>query len=221
MKALFLTLAFFFTFNLCNAQILNNVGIKVGAGLTNQNWEYGNGHEAEFLNRYGFSMGLSLEFLKTDNGLSLVTDLGYIQKGAINEIELTTEGNPEGSGVLAEFDNRFDFLTFSASVKYQLAFGDLHPYVFAGPRIDYYMGYTSELDLDFESLEEDINKLVFGLHYGLGVSYDLGDFGLLLEFAHQPDFMRFVDVEPSDENVGLEITNRAFLLSLGLTYSIH
>lgn len=212
-KNLFILALFFFSIS-SYAQVINTIGIKSGMAITNQNEELG-GYRMNSTIRTGFYGGISLEMFKS-RYFSFTTDLGYIQKGKKDQWEISTPDQPEGTGKFKTMDHRFDFLTLTPAAKFRKSWGKFAPYIFAGPRLDYYLGYKSETD--YSQLKT--NDFIFGLSYGLGLEYTCHQLIFSLEGTHQPDFTRFVNQNASDKTMDHTILNRAFLFTLGLKYKL-
>ena len=204
-----------FSFQKTNAQILRDVGIKTGISISKQNWA-SNSIDKVLMKDYrtGLNFSLNLEWFNNDF-VTLITDIGYIQKGFNEEIMMTTPDNPE-SGPLKTFDTRFDYMFFSPQLKIRKEFNDLIPYIFVGPRIDYQLSYKSDFDLSV--IEKDFEELIFGLNYGLGIAYRIKGIGISLEFTNLYDFTDVMNTQPAQNTTGLKITNNAFTINLGINY---
>lgn len=217
MKKLLFLPVFLLMATMGSAQFIHSTGIKGGVSISNQNWEYGNSMERNTDYRVGYYAGISAEMLRS-KFFSLTADIGYIQKGMQEEWMITNENNPEGTGETRTMDSRFDYLSFSPAAKFFYPFGDFAPYLVAGPRMDYYLGDKS--DLGSPSTADEFNNLTLGLSYGIGAEYQLNNIILLLEVQHQPDFTRFIDIDPSATNVGVSASNTALVVNLGIKYSL-
>lgn len=201
---------------LLEAQVVKSIALKPGIVWANQKWEWINIQDiAEYKYKTGLHMGVNLEFLQ-HKFLSIIAEGGYIEKGMVQEIELTTPEMPEGSGEIKTFKTSFRYAYLSPMLKARIEFRNFVPYVFVGPRVDFYLSYKS--DLNFDELEEEMNKTIFGMIYGLGLEYMLGPVGIALIYSQQLDFMPAMENEPP-HGFGLEkITNNAFILDLGVKY---
>ena len=198
-----------------NAQILRDVGIKTGISISKQNWTYNSIDKVLKKDyRIGLNIALNFEWFNNDY-VTLITDIGYIQKGFKEEIMMTTVDNPE-SGPLKTFDTRFDYMYFSPQLKIRKEFNDFIPYVFAGPRIDYQLFYKSDFELSV--IEKDFEKIIFGLNYGLGIAYRIKGIGISLEFTNFYDFTNIMNTQPTQNTTGLKIRNNAFTINLGIHY---
>lgn len=214
---LFLLILIGFLFNSTQAQFFNSIGIKSGLVIANQDYRFKSGNQSlDTKDRTGVYVGLQTEMLKKKY-FSLSIDLGYIQKGRQDEIEETSVDNPEGTGTYTTYDHRYDILSFSPSVKFRLPLGNFAPYAFAGPRVDYLLGVKNEPTSYTPNPSN--GTTTFGVSYGLGLSYVLQQLGFQIEFQHQPDFTPILNLGSSTQ--GLEGTNEAFILSIGISYLLH
>ncbi len=139
-----------------------------------------------------------------------------MQKGFQDDFTVTDEYNPEGTGKTKTWVSRFDFLTFSPTTKFRLQKKHFAPYLFAGPRLDYYLGYYT--NNQFDSEPSDINTLTFGVSYGIGLEYLCDQLVFSFETQHQPDLTRLIDTPTSANNSGLNVINQAFAVTLGVKY---
>ncbi len=206
------------TLNLCTlsfAQIHTRIGIKPGLSLANQTWYMKVLDLEQDRNaRTGLYLGACAEF-GLSNQFSVVTDLGYIQKGSRMKVETTTVDQPDGTGNYYFIDYHFDFLTFSPSLQFSKQLGKFRPFINAGPRLDYLLNKDFSQNLSY--LENDINELLFGLNLGFGAGYRFGKLELGLGAQYQFDFDHFLDVNYPG-GTGLTIDNRVFLIQLGIAY---
>lgn len=201
------------------AQFINNVGIKSGVSIANQDWENKYIY-LDFENEYrtGLYLGVTYEMLKKEY-FSLMADFGYVQKGTKFDLELTSENQPEGTGEFITVDNRYDFFVFQPLAKFRFPFKHVQPYVFAGPRFDFYISYTSDYEpmVEFEGLE----ALTYGGSYGIGLDYSFSNCIISLEGQHQPDFKELRKPITLYPGYGLSIKNTAFLVTLAVKYMLH
>ncbi len=201
---------------LLEAQVVKSIALKPGIVWANQDWEWVNvNDQTEFNYNTGLHLGVNAEFLQ-QKFLSILAEGGYIEKGMWQEIELTTPDMPEGTGELKTLKTSFRYAYLSPMLKARIEFGNFVPYLFVGPRVDFYLTYKS--DLNFDELEKEMNKIIFGMIYGLGLEYMIGPVGIALIYSQQIDFMPALENEPP-HGFGLEkITNKAFILDLGVKY---
>ncbi len=216
MQKLIIAALFIFSTTYGQAQFLDNIGLKSGISIANQKWDYKTSN-TDLGNewRTGLYIGISSEVLKREY-FSLMVDLGYAQKGMQFDIELTSESNPDGNGIMKTIDNRYDFISFQPVAKFRLPAKHLQPYLLAGPRTDFYLGFTTNDEFGIEL--DDVAPITLGASYGLGVDYTFSEFIITLEAQHQPDFTSLYSKKPSPQSRGLTVQNQAFLISFGVKY---
>lgn len=211
-------LSVLFVFSVSQAQftLVKSLGIEAGLSLASQNWNYKDSHaDTDISSRKGVDVMLQLEGIQIPY-LSLVAEVGYIEKGCLQEVENTTAEYPEGDGTFRTIKSRFEYFTASPMLKVRKEFLNITPYVFIGPRMDVQLGYTS--DIDWSPVKDSFNKTVFGLNYGLGIEYKLSKFGVSASARHQPDFGKMFDRDNGSGISGLDIQNKAFVFNLGMKY---
>jgi len=198
-----------------NGQFIDNYGLKLGAGLSNQYWDYKNDMFSNLSgwndNKVGF-IGQVYAEKNIGKFLSFRPVIGYLQKGFVDDITLTTAEGEE----LAVKDNKVILhdLSMDLSLKIIPIDKNFKPYIFLGLRGDYLLGYRSviidfqgenhELDTD---LYDDFNKFTLGAIIGFGVLYkDL----IFLDLDYNPAMTK------NFESDGLAINNNYFSLTLGV-----
>ena len=198
-----------------NAQLLKDVGIKTGICFSNQDWTYKiSDRTLEKDYRTSLNLALSLEWFDREI-ITLVTDVRYIQKG-FQEKKIVREPRDPEHGHYKMFKTRFDYLTFSPQLKVRKEINKVIPYIYIGPRIDYYLSYKSDFDLS--RIENDFKKIIFGLNYGLGISYRIKDIGISLEYTHFYDFTNAIHTQTTANTTGIIIKNNAYTIDLGINY---
>lgn len=198
-----------------NAQVLKSIGLKGGISLANQSFEYKTDNtNREFDYKLGLYSAVTAEFF-TFKHLSLVTDLGIVQKGMQIDVQKTTNEMPEGTGEYETWKSTLNYLTFSPMLKGFYNINKFTGYAFIGPRIDYRLSYDSKY---YAPLYEDAKKHVFGLNYGVGAAYHLNKISLSTEFMAQPDLTPMLNTEPSTSNIGLKVKSNAYVFNVGVGY---
>jgi hypothetical protein len=142
MKRSILTLFVFLGFSIhVSSQFVDKYGIKLGVGFSSQLWDNKTSYFVS--KRQDFKAGLSALVSAEKNlidFLSVRSELGYIQKGFRNNLELTsndgTSLNVKGSNVT------FHNLTLNIEAKAVPFKGLLVPYFIAGFRTDYMLSYS-------------------------------------------------------------------------------
>ena len=215
MRSVSLFLMILATTVVAQAQFVKSIGLIGGAVWAKQDWNYKNVNgDEKTLYHARMHAGLGLELFQHP-WLSMLAETGISQKGYAIEVQLSTAGQPEGTGEYKIFRSTFNYAYLNLLLKVRKAFGPVTPFIFGGPRLDYMLSYDSDLSL--EVIEEEMSDALFGLSYGLGIEYGFGRIGLAAIFTHQYDFSYVYDKEP--ETFGLEnIRNKAFFLDLGIKY---
>lgn len=198
-----------------NGQFIDNYGLKIGAGLSNQYWEYKNGMFSDLSGWHDNRIGLiGQAYVEKSFGryLSFRPSIGYIQKGYVDDITLVVAEDEE----LKVKDNNVIFhdLSLDLVVKVIPIDKTIKPYVFFGLRGDYLLGYRSVIvDFQGEDIElntdlyDEFNKFTLGAIIGVGVSYkDL----FLLDLEYNPAITKNYD------SGALSINDKYFSLTVGL-----
>lgn len=201
-----------------NGQVLKSIGIEGGASIANQTWLLkADAKTLKTDNRVSFYGAATLEFLKLKY-LSLTTDFGYCAKGHTEKIPNTTVDMPEGDGTYKTYDTKFNYFTFSPMLKARYEITHFIPYALLGLRLNYQLSYKS--DFNYEQIERDFNKTVWGANFGAGVEYKIKQLGIFLEGQYQYDFTKVMDTPSSASNSGIEVKNNAFVICIGLKYCL-
>lgn len=157
-----------------NGQFIDNYGLKYGAGLSNQYWDYKIEGASNLSAWKGYKVGFIGQVYAEKNigkYLSFRPAIGYIQKGFLDEITLITADFVETPMVhrVVSHDVSLDM-----SLKVIPFDTKLKPYVILGLRGDYLLNYHEVLvgaDGDEKELNtgmyEDLNKFTLGGIIGL------------------------------------------------------
>ncbi len=212
MKKIYLVFILMISAHFTHAQLIRGYGLKLGATISNQYWEYSpsSRFEMEFENRVGFNVGLFAEFFNIPT-FSIVTEVNYVQKGMKKEVVIRTVFQPEGNGEYATWDTRIDYLNLSSLGKIRLDFDIIRPYIVIGPKFDINIKYKSTLGTA-ESIEESYNNNRVGYKMGIGTEIQLTSFNLLLEILYDSDFNELF------KNQHLEITSNSIEVRCGLMF---
>jgi hypothetical protein len=199
-------------------QLIDNYGLKVGAGLSNQYWKFKSDMFSNLSGWKDYKIGLIGQVYAEKNFgkyLSFRPAIGYIQKGFVNDITLRTAQGEE----LAVKNNTVVFHDLSLDLTLKIIPFDkiFKPYIFFGLRGDYLLDYRSvivnfegedhELDKD---LYDDFNKFTLGAIIGVGIFYkDL----LFLDLEYNPALKK------NFESDFLVINDKYFSVTLGVNIS--
>ena len=187
MRIIYLVLIPLVIISTSQAQLIRGYGFKIGATISNQEWDYNNYlPELNPETRWGINVGVFSEFLNIPY-LSLVTELNYVQKGMKKDLPVSTITNPDRTGEYITWDTRVDYLNLSALGKFRLDFSLFTPYIVTGPKVDFEI--NQENSLGFTNIvEENFNEVMYGLKVGIGTEVELGTFNLLAEILYDYNF---------------------------------
>lgn len=170
-KKSILILAVFLGFSIeVSSQIVDKYGIKLGVGFSSQLWD--NKTSSFVSKRKDYKGGLSALASAEKNiidFLSVRSELGYIQKGFKNDVELTSEDgtslNVKGSNVT------FHNLTLNIEAKAVPFKGLLVPYFIVGFRTDCMLSYSDIVAKDPSSNTEiNMYKAEIDKYHSLNLS---------------------------------------------------
>ena len=212
MKKIYLILILFSVVSTSQAQLIRNYGLKIGATISNQEWNYSTlPIDFDPDNRWGLNLGVFTEFLDIPY-FSLVTELNYVQKGMIEEdIPVTTVTNPDGTGEYVTWDTRVDYLNLCALGKLRLDFSLFTPYLLIGPKVDFEINLINSLGLTNE-VEDNYNKIIYGVKLGGGTEIKLTSFSILAEIIYDYNFNDLF------ENENLIVTASSVDFRLGIMF---
>lgn len=188
MKKIYLIIILFTFISSSHPQCLRSYGVKIGATIANEDWDSSQlPTDFEPDSRWGLNLGVFTEFINIPY-FSLVTELNYVQKGMIEEdIPVTTITNPDGTGEYVTWDTRVDYLNFSALGKLRLDFSLFTPYLVIGPKVDFEINLENSLG-SANDVEDNFNKIMYGVKLGGGTEVKLASFSLLAEILYDYNF---------------------------------
>ena len=219
MKRTLSTFLSFLTITLVSGQVVQSFGIKNGLSITNQTWFFKSINltlEKDY--RQGFYSVATLDFLQSKY-FNITTDIGYYQNGSKEKIANTTVNMPEGDGTYKIYNTKFNYFIFSPQLKLKYQTTHWTPYALLGFRLDYQLSYYSDFNL--QAIDSNFHKIIMGLTSGAGLEYKIKNIGMNLEFQYYHDFTKLIDTPSSPNNTGLLITNKIFIVSIGLKYYLH
>jgi hypothetical protein len=199
-------------------QVVESIGLKGGVSFARQTYYY---RTMDWTYKYDYKPGgygsLTMELFK-GTFLSMSADLGFVQKGTQQEMEITTAEQPEGTGEYTTLKTTVGFVSLSPMLKGFYRFKSLTTYALIGPRIEYWVSYEPSFN---SPIFRDFNKFVWGITYGAGVEYRIKKLGVLLECLGQPDFSGILNQKPLANNSGLKIVGNAYVINTGVRYYMH
>ncbi len=117
-----------------NCQVISGYGIKLGAGFSNQSWDY-HYFDMEHDNKTAVSPRIFADFFNL-SFLQLEGEIGYLRKGFEDKIPITTMDQPDGTGDFITSNISLDYLSISALAKLKYVTEVISPYIILGPQLD-------------------------------------------------------------------------------------
>jgi len=205
MKKKFLIISFLILTTILHAQFVDRISFNYGFTSSDLQWEFDPSYSLPTLNNIanrnlnGFYSGIDIDYLKS-RFFALSTGIGFYQNGA-----------------KYDWVNRIDkldlsYLTFDTKVKIKYDFNKFTPYLVIGPRLDYLLQFSSAFD-DYERLGM-MNKINYGLRYGLGIQYDFGKIILGIAWKNNVSFNSTVENNGESMNPPFKINNKTMIFNL-------
>ena len=188
---------------------IEGYGLKVGIGVTNLDHEVKTIElEYDTDNRIGLNIGAFVEWFGIA-GLSAVTEARYFQRGMTWEIEGKDQYN-QSTG-MEKHAIRLDYLSVSALGKYPFSMPVVKPYLLAGPRLDFLLGYNAEEGWDI--VFDEFESVEYGADLGVGTEVHLINLPVLLaEFRYNLYFGKAYETNLAESK------NRSFEILLGIKF---
>ena len=213
MKRIILKTTFFGIFllisRIVSAQFIDNYGLRIGVGISNQYWEYKYDMFSNLSgwkeNRLGPIIYLNAE-KKIIKYLSIRTEFGYNQKGFKDEIYYINS-TLEDNVILHN-------LSLNIGGKFTPIDTKLKPYIILGLRVDYLLDYKDfEVDENgekyriYHSILDDYKRFVLSGLIGIGLVYhEL----VYLDIEFNPAITKNLD------DSGMSIKDKYFGFTIGL-----
>jgi opacity protein-like surface antigen len=209
MKLILISLFISITAININAQILSNYGIKLGADITNQSWDYKNSGNVKWDNITTVSPRIFAEINLSP--IQIEGELGYSRKGFETSIPVTTVTNPDGTGESYMIKNQLNYLNFSLAGKYSYAMGVFAPYVIAGPQLNLLINKNTDKYMNI--IFDNYKKYNVGVSLGLGTEVKgLLPVALLIEYRYETDFINNYNTDD------VNIKNYSHVVLLGVRF---
>ncbi len=182
-KQLFAIAILSFTVANSFAQSTPRLGVKFGVSFSEQQFKY-TAFSSDFNRIAGANGALSVEWISHPH-FNILTEFHFIQKGMTEKQIETTESGPEPTGALT-FKNRVNYFSVPILAKMSLTNKTISPYLIAGPRVDFKLGYESAF---LGEVYDQFKTITFGASVGIGSELNVGqNFTPLLEVRYSPDF---------------------------------
>lgn len=203
------------TSEVVKAQPIDNYGIRIGAGLSNQYWKYKTFSDLSGWhdNKVGFTGQVFAEKY-LGKYLSIRPAIGYIQKGYVDDIKWV--GFEDDPVEISTVNNRVVFHDLSMDMSFKIMPFQkyMKPYLLLGLRGDYLMDYRGVIvDFQGENYElnkeiyNDFNKFTLSGIIGAGISYNEL---LFMDIEYNPSITK------NFESNFMSIHDRYFSLTLGM-----
>ncbi len=176
MKKAVLVLIILFVSVFANAQFIDNYGFRIGAGLSNQYFEFKDSRFEDLSgwkeNKLGLAIYINAE-KKLNEHFSIRPELGYNQKGYTDGVSFTTQ-NPEDIQIVNE-KLKLHNLSANFSLKITPFQTKVKPYLIVGVKGDYLISLENKMvvvngeTIDFVPFSDGYNKFVLSGLLGLGV----------------------------------------------------
>ena len=217
MKIKLILLLLILSSSLTHSQIVKSIGFKGGISFSTQDWKYEElSYELYFNTKAGYYGVFTLDFINKEYW-DLMLDFGLYQSNNTTEVNhliyFSSESQPN-------FDISYGFYTINPSFKLKFPVKKLTPYIFLGPRFDYYNENFNKKGTYTYFADNIIKKSIWGFNVGEGFCYRIKRFSIIAEYKFMYSFTYIVD-EPSyfkylfDRNT-LKIYTH--VVSLGLKY---
>ncbi|RPI01357.1 MAG: PorT family protein [Calditrichaeota bacterium] len=195
----------------CNAQWIRAFGFKAGGIQASQTWEYSgwlSGMQIYDQARTGWSIGGYVEWLNTPL-ISVITEVQYLQKGAKEEINISTVENPEGSGETMSLAPRLDYVSIPLLAKIRTKTSQATLYGLGGPTIDFLKSHNEQAT---GAVFSEIKSPELGIAMGAGL-----DFPIISQCTLGAEFRYRSALQYAYSNSVLTVRNTAieFLLTVG------
>ncbi len=156
----------------------DHLGVKFAGTLAGQSFEYNYLPSLETKRRFGFGAAFFAEW-SVHSPLSLIGELEIIQRGmGQDQLNLLKETQW----------NRVDYISIPVFAKATVAGDFLSPFFFAGPRLDFLVGYESDQDI-FNGVYDQFRKTALGASVGIGAQSSAMVFPLMsVELRYNFDF---------------------------------
>jgi outer membrane protein with beta-barrel domain len=158
-------------------------------------------------NRKGPVLGIFTDY-KINNAFNLDFEFLYLQKGAEDEIEVTTEDYPDGIGETVSYDIQLDYLQINASINPKLNF----------KRIE----LQGKFGLSISMLIENKSLFYFKDADDISTGYLFGGkliFNDILKNPFYIEIIRNTDFNPFYKTDSYKITNEIWMFNLGFYYN--
>ncbi len=196
------------------SQVFNSLGFQSGPAYSMQSWNMKHsGEKLERGYRTGFYGAGTVDFLNSDY-FNITSDIGYCEKGFSEKVEF------QSASSLITYEDKmlvsYWFLNNSFKVKYKIK--KWLPFAQLGFLVDYLTSYEMNYDPRY------FHQWIAGLTAGAGIEFKTGRMGIYCMGQYLSDLTSCAEIQPVYDAggvlsySGIEITNKAYVMSLGVRY---
>lgn len=198
-----------------------SVGITGGLNLATLNGKDIDGSKIDFSGRTVFGIGGVLDIGLNEN-VALRIEPMYLQKGAKFHSEDQDLGN-------IDVISKADYLEIPVFLKIALGTNSARPYLFTGPSIGFNLSSKFAIEVPGLSVEADIKEVTksidFGLGFGGGLSFSMGNNTIFLEGRYTLGLTDIVDdgtfeFEGEQSELQADLKTRGFQIMGGVTFPL-
>ncbi len=163
----------------------NRIGFFIGPALSNLTIDFDintTEDEAENKKKIGFIAGASIDLL-TSERFTLYSELYFNRK--------VGEGSRTGPTVgFTKVETTIDYISYDISGRFDLAGKSVIPFIFAGPRIDFYLSDKIKTQVfPVSKISEKITRVGMGITGGIGLEFYTGEkFSFQTSLQFSPSF---------------------------------
>ena len=205
--SIFIIILIIFSINI-KSQVISGYGLKLGAAISNQSWNYQTDINLDLDNKIGFSPRIFADFLNFPF-IELEGEIGYSQKGFKDKVLIRTTSQPLGTGNYITENNKLNYLIFAALAKLKIESGNLTPYIIIGPQLNILM--SKNLEKGWEVIFDKFKNNNFGLSLGAGTEIkNIFPISILVEYRFERDLIDNYD------SPNIDIKNYSHVILLGI-----
>lgn len=199
--------------SLVHAQLLKSYGVKLAYTSSTQTLNHpfatlGWWTSSKTSSEPGIDVAAFAEWLNLPV-LSVVTQVEYDQRGARLDYYEQTSAGPRGP---VSTDGRLDYISVPIMAKFTLLKGSVSPYLIAGPRADFLVGYQDfQIRPGITPIYSEFRKAMLGWSMGAGL-----ETGSILPVDLDAEIRYDFDFLNSYNNDGVALRNNAFDLWVGV-----
>ena len=212
--------------NFTYSQIIKSIGFKSGVTLSDQNWQHSEVTFEYFFNTHASNYSVINAVFIDKKHWELFADLGVYQSSSKTEYNMYNYDVTQlGTPIISSNANvNIGFITFSPAIKFKKQIKSFKPYVFIGPRIDYY--YSGISNTNANVFKDDFTKKpIWGFNVGEGIEYRIKNISIFAEYQFLYSYNYVIDKTIDDPSIALyynisreTLRTYTHVISLGIKY---